>query len=131
MLESQHKFSQMVNILFFDKDIFLVITEHLFDISYYDNIRARRRPAQIDKRISEKRRRVMTKSYDLSKSSDVRAFHRDMESAVRDITREAVVEDGVDYECPICGGTFHAVQGECKCENCGSVIAVNFDFSNL
>lgn len=73
----------------------------------------------------------MSKTFDLSKKSDMRRFSREIESNLKDVAREGIQSNGVDYPCPHCEQTIHVHGGHNVCPYCHKTVEVTFDFSKL
>lgn len=60
----------------------------------------------------------MGKRYNISSSSDMRKFSRDLERSVMDMARNAVYDQSFSNECPHCKSTFNASSGMNICPFC-------------
>lgn len=73
----------------------------------------------------------MSKTYDLSKKSDLNRLSRDLENETYRIAKDSIEKDGIEFECPGCHNIFQAIPGKNICPHCGGEIEVSFDFSQL
>ena len=71
----------------------------------------------------------MAKKYNLSSSSDMRRFRRDMERTIMDQARSAVSEMSYDVTCPHCNSTFPAHSGLNICPFCQNQVELKLDIN--
>lgn len=63
----------------------------------------------------------MSKKYDISKSSDLRRFFRDLDAVIMDQVEE-VVSDHMGNVCPNCGCFLRLHFGTNVCSKCGMTV---------
>lgn len=71
----------------------------------------------------------MSKSYDLSKKSDMRKFQSDLESQVIDAAKQTAMGEKYDVECPHCGQPVTVPVGKSRCPKCKNIIDLTLDFN--
>lgn len=69
----------------------------------------------------------MSKTYDLSKSSDMHEFEKDLEQECMDIASESISQNGIEIECPHCQKTIIVFPGLNICEFCNNEINVEMN----
>lgn len=69
----------------------------------------------------------MSKKYNLSSSSDMRRFSRDLKKSVLDMTRDSVNSMEFDIECPHCNSTVSMHSGLNICPFCQKEVNVKLN----
>ena len=69
----------------------------------------------------------MSKKYNISSSSDMRRFSRDLKKSVSDMARDAVNSMEFDIECPHCNSRVSMHSGLNICPFCRKEVQVNLN----
>lgn len=73
----------------------------------------------------------MTRTYDITKKSDMKRLARDIERDMKRKIKRDLPRLGVDITCPHCGSVVHVKAGRTICPACGNEIITSFDWSRF
>lgn len=71
----------------------------------------------------------MSKSFDLSKSSDKHRFTQEIERAIKNKAKEAISHQSFEVACPKCNNHFSATSGVNFCPFCGKDVKVELNIN--
>ena len=69
----------------------------------------------------------MGKTYNISNSSDMRRFSRDLESSIKRIAEDALKNESFEFTCPFCKRIIEVHSGKNTCRYCRKTVNVELN----